>query len=240
MSSSASLAIDLANIVKQFGFLRVLRGIDMQLAPGECVTIFGPNGAGKTTLLRILSTLMKPTSGGGKILGFDLATAGEQIRQQIGVLTHQSLLFPTLTAYENLKFYGQMFRVPSLPSRIDMLLEQFGLSVYRDRIVENFSQGMRQRLAIARVMLHAPRLLILDEPYNGLDQDGSRVLRHFLNTSRTQGQTIVMTSHDFERGLEFCTKVAILKQGALVHYAAPPSDLAHFIVLYQLTVSNVL
>lgn len=230
---SVPLALDITNIVKQFGSLRILRGITIQLAQGECLTIFGPNGAGKTTLLRILATLMKPTSGSGEVLGFDLATAGAHIRKQIGALTHQALLFPTLTAYENLKFYGQMFGVPSVSPRIDALLEQVGLNAHRDRIVETFSQGMQQRLALARVMLHAPRLLLLDEPYNGLDQDGIRILRQFLKSSREQSQTIVMTGHNFERGLEFCTKAAILKQGAIVHYDAPPSDIASFAALYQ-------
>lgn len=220
-------------LTKRFGMTKVLRGIDLELQPGEFLSLFGPNGAGKSTLLHILSTLMHPTSGKARLLGHDIAEEGEEIRKYIGVLSHHPLLFPTLTAAENLKFYGQMFAVPDLNIRIETLLNDVELQEFHDRPIENFSRGMQQRLAIARALLHQPRLLMLDEPYTGLDQHGIAFLTATLRTFKKSGGTVVMVSHDFAQGLELCTKAAILKRGKLAYYGNPEELDEPFPLWYQ-------
>ena len=195
--------------------------------------MFGPNGAGKTTLLRILATLTGPTSGQATLLGYDPAQDGAMVRRLIGVLTHHPLLFPTLTARENLKFYGQMFQVPRLAERIETLLRKVGLIEHRDRLVETFSRGMQQRLAIARALIHAPRLLLLDEPYTGLDHEGMAFFTQTLKAFQAQGGTVIMTSHDFAKGVALCTKAAILAAGKLAYYGDPATLADDFESFYQ-------
>jgi heme exporter protein A len=231
--SEISPAVSIHALTKRFGMTKVLRGIDLDLQPGEFLSLFGPNGAGKSTLLRILSTLMHPTSGTATLLGYDVAENGEDIRKYIGVLSHHPLLFPTLTAAENLTFYGQMFAVPDLNARIETLLNDVDLQEFHDRPVENFSRGMQQRLAIARALLHQPRLLLLDEPYTGLDQHGITFLTEILRTFHEAGGTVVMVSHDFAHGLELCTSAAILKRGKLAYYGNPEELDEPFPLWYQ-------
>lgn len=225
-------AVSLSGVTKRFGFTLALDDIDLILDQGEFLAMFGPNGAGKTTLLQILATLASPTSGGVRLLGHDPAHNGETVRKSIGVLSHNPFLVPTLTAYENLKFYGQMFAVKNLHVRIVELLKNVGLFEHRDQLVETFSRGMQQRLAIARAILHRPRLLLLDEPYTGLDQDGIALLKHTLRTFLDEGKTTIMTDHDFARGLEFCTKAVILNHGELVYYDDPATLEETFESLY--------
>ncbi len=226
-------AVRIVGVTKRFGFTSALKGIDLLFEQGEFLAIFGPNGAGKTTLLRILATLTTPTSGTVNLLGYNLADDGEAIRQVIGVLSHQPFLIPTLTGAENLKFYGQMFGVKALKPRLETLLKAVGMFEYRDRLVGTFSRGMQQRLGIARALLHSPRLLLLDEPYTGLDQEGAAFLKQTLKTFLNEGKTIIMTCHDFVRGLEFCTQTAILKKGRLVYYGKPSEQAEQFESLYQ-------
>lgn len=230
---NATPAVRIEALTKRFEFTWALNDIVFSLDHGELLAVFGPNGAGKSTLIRILSTLMKPTTGTGVILGHDVEQDGETVRKVIGVLTHHPLLFPTLTGYENLKFYGQMFGVKHLNSRIDELLRHVGLIEHRDQLVETFSRGMQQRLAIARAIIHAPRLLLLDEPYTGLDQDGITLLSQILRNFLDEGKTIIMTSHDFGRGLDLCTKAAILNNGHLVYYGDPSTLEEGFEAVYR-------
>lgn len=226
-------AVKVEALAKRFGFSWALNGIDFTLDQGELLAVFGPNGAGKTTLLRILSTLMRPTSGSVSLLGYDLEKEGEALRKVIGVLAHHPLLFDNLTAQENLKFYGQMFEVKNLKTRIDELLRDVGLVEHRDRLVQPFSRGMQQRLAIARVIIHDPPLLLLDEPHTGLDQDGIAFLGQCLRAFLERGNTIIMTCHDFARGLELATRAAILNDGHLVYWGDPSELDQSFESLYQ-------
>ncbi len=226
-------AVLISGLTKRFGFFSVLKGVDLVLEQGEFLAIFGPNGAGKTTLLKILSTLSTPTSGHIRVFGYDLVHDGKHVRQFIGVLSHQPFLVPTLTGYENLKFYGQMFGVNNLHTRIEKLLKDVDMFERRNQLVETCSRGMQQRLGIARALLHHPRLLLLDEPYTGLDLAGIAFLQQTLKHFHDQGNTIIMTCHDFVRGLEFCTKAAILKQGALGYYSDPSQETQRFDVLYR-------
>ncbi|MEE9610127.1 MAG: heme ABC exporter ATP-binding protein CcmA [Desulfatiglandales bacterium] len=226
-------AVRIDALTKRFGFSWALNGIELTLNQGELLAMFGPNGAGKTTLIQILSSLMKPTSGKITLLGYDLEKKGEALRKTIGVLAHLPLLFDNLTARENLKFYGQMFEVKNLKARIDQLLTDVGLKEYGNQLVGTFSRGMQQRLAIARALIHKPRLLLLDEPHTGLDQNGIAFLTQTLKNFLDEGKTVVMTGHDFARGLELCTKAAILNNGHLVYYGDPSELEDSFESLYQ-------
>ena len=208
--------IEVKGLVKKFGYKTVLRKVDLSLEKGDFLALFGHNGAGKTTLIRILCSLMRPTSGEIRIAGLDPHHEREALCKTIGVISHRTFLYNNLSAFENLKFYGRMYDVPDLKDRIEALLELVGLSVYQDDPVNTFSRGMQQRLSVARAIIHDPKILFLDEPYTGLDQHGAEDLKKLLKRFRSQGKTILMTSHDIDRGLELCSQSAILKSGRLV------------------------
>ena len=209
--------IEVKGLVKKFGFKTVLRKTDLFLKRGDFLALFGPNGAGKTTLIQILSSLMLPTSGTVRISGLDTQGDKEAIHRIVGVISHQPFLYNNLTAFENLKFYGLMYDVSNLKKRIEELLERVGLSVYRNDPVRTFSRGMQQRLSVARAIIHDPLILYLDEPYNGLDQQGAQDLKYLLKGFKNMGKTVIMTSHNLDRGLELCSHAAILNSGRLVY-----------------------
>ncbi len=212
--------IEIDHLHKAYGKTAALRDLTLSVAQGTFLTVFGPNGAGKTTLLHILATLSQPTSGVVRIHGFDAVADGEQVRRRIGVVSHQSFLYPTLTAYENLQFYGQMFGIANLEAVIDGLLEQIGLSERKHDLVRTFSRGMQQRLSVIRALLHNPPILLFDEPYSGLDQAATRALQQMLATAHAAGKTIVLTTHNLEKSLPQSDQIAILAQGELVYTGA--------------------
>lgn len=217
LEESNNLAIEVSGITKSFGHIYALRGVELKLVEGEFLTIFGPNGAGKTTLIRILSTLVKPTSGKGKVAGFDLNSEGEEVRKHIGVVSHSPFLYDNLTAYENLKFYARMYEVENAERRILQVLEDYGLKTRMNDPVRTFSRGMLQRLSIARAIIHEPSVMFLDEPYTGLDQHAARMLKELLQRIHNDNRTVVMTTHDLSLGLEMCDKVAILVAGQILY-----------------------
>ncbi|MFB0533988.1 MAG: ABC transporter ATP-binding protein, partial [Anaerolineae bacterium] len=178
-----------------------------------------PNGAGKTTLIRILAILSKATSGSVWMDGFDLADESVDIRRHMGLVSHQTLLYDDLTPDENLRFYGRMYDVPDLEDRIEAVLRQVGLEGRRHDPVRTFSRGMQQRLAIARAILHRPAILLLDEPDTGLDQQAAEMLHELLATVGTKGRTVLMTTHNLERGLSMGDRVAILAGGRIAYEA---------------------
>ena len=268
--------IEVRGLVKSFGGKVALDGVDLDVAEGEFLTLVGPNGAGKTTLIRVLATLTRPTEGSVRIAGYDLVGQGTEIRRRIGLASHQTLLYDDLSAEENLRFYGRMYEVPDLEERITALLQRVGLEHRRHDLVHTFSRGMQQRLSIARALLHDPAILLLDEPYTGLDQHAAEVLKEVLVSlslpklggeisrkvaenalsprprGRSQrshlakvapgtglralsgkargmrggakARTVLMTTHNLERGLELCDRAAILVNGRIV-YQAEKSDL---------------
>jgi heme exporter protein A len=201
-----------------------LRGIDLDIRPGEFATIVGPNGAGKTTLLRILATLSRPTHGHVSIAGHALPKGADEARRQIGLLSHQPLLYGDLTAEENLRFFGAMYDVPNLNVRIDQLFDQVNLADRRRDRARTFSRGMQQRLAIARALLHDPAVLLLDEPFTGLDPQASDRLEQLLHTLNDGSRTVVMTIHDLERGWALCTRALVIARGKIV-FEARTADL---------------
>ena len=207
--------IEVRKLVKRFGLKTVLRGLDFQAQPGEFVALLGPNGAGKTTFLRILSSLSRPSIGEVRIAGFQLPGQAAAVRNRLGVVSHQPLLYGDLTAEENLRFYGRMYSVENLDARISEVLELVGLEPRRRELVRNFSRGMQQRLAIGRAVLHDPDVMLFDEPYTGLDQDASSMLDDVLRSVAGKGRTVVMTSHDLARAEDLATRFDILSRGMI-------------------------
>jgi heme exporter protein A len=213
----AEMMIRVENLEKSFGPRTALAGVSFCVAAGEFVTLVGPNGAGKTTLLRILATLTRPTAGTLRIAGLDPAKAGEEVRRHIGFLSHRTLLYNDLTAEQNLRFYAQMYDLVGSAARIDDLLERVGLATRRHDLVRTFSRGMQQRLSVARAVLHKPRLLLLDEPYTGLDPNATQVLTELLTGLAGEGCAVLLTTHNLERGLAAGQRVMVLARGRLVY-----------------------
>ncbi|MBW2064704.1 MAG: ABC transporter ATP-binding protein [Deltaproteobacteria bacterium] len=226
-SLGQSPAIEVRGIVKNFGFKSVLRDVDLALKGGEFLALFGPNGAGKTTLLKILCSLMLPTSGRVSVKGLDPKHDREALCKEIGVILDGPFLYKHFTAEENLRFYGRLYGVENLNERIDQLLELVGLIHYRTEYVNTFSKGMLQRLSIARAVINDPSVLFLDEPYSGLDQQGAGILRTILEDFKEQGKTVVITSHDIDRGLELCDEIAVLRAGRLLFRERAGNILRH-------------
>lgn len=208
--------IKIRNLVKSYGFNAVLRGINFQVQPGEFVTLVGPNGAGKSTLMRIVATLLQPTSGEVSVGGWPFPQHAARVRRHIGLVSHQSLLYQDLTAAENLTFFARLYQLDDAEARVAAALKRVGLFARQRDPVGSFSRGMVQRLTIARATLHEPDVLLLDEPYTGLDQDASLLLDALLAREWANGRTILMITHDLVHGLEQCQRIAILNRGRIV------------------------
>jgi heme exporter protein A len=209
--------VQLEGVTKSFGRVLALRGIDLRVERGRCLGIFGPNGAGKTTLLKILATLTRPSTGQVKVAGYDAVREAEKIRPLLGVLSHRTFLYGHLTAFENLQFYGRMFGVQPLVERVYDVLRAVGLEANARQLVRTCSRGMQQRLAIARAILHQPTVLLLDEPYTGLDQHAATYLQKLLRQLQAAERTIILSTHDLPRGLELCDEIAIQVHGRIRH-----------------------
>jgi heme exporter protein A len=226
--------IEVAGLTKSFGAKRVLRGVDLTVADGQFLTLVGPNGAGKTTLIRIIATLAKPTSGQVRVGGVSASEDADAVRRRIGLVSHRTLLYDDLSGEENLLFYARMYGVPQMRERVHAVLDQVELYARRRDPVRTFSRGMQQRLAIARAILHQPSLMLLDEPYTGLDPRAAAVLRGLLESLACQGQTVLMTTHDLALGLESADHVAILADGLIAFRSdAKALDDAAFRRAYQ-------
>ena len=234
MTTNQAPAIQLHRLTKAFGHQVALRGVDLSLAEGEFLTLFGPNGAGKTTLIRIVASLTRPTAGTVHVRGQDLSKAATAVRRDIGLISHNPLLYGDLTPDENLRFFARMYDLPQARSRIDAALEQVGLVARRHDPVRTFSRGMVQRLAIARATLHDPAIMLLDEPYTGLDLQAADMLRAVLQELAAYNRTVILTTHDLEQGLEMCDRAAILHRGRVVWEGARAGlDLAGMKQIYR-------
>ena len=209
--------IEVHGLTKSFGPCTALAGVDLTVEQGEFVALVGPNGAGKTTLLRVLAMLTRPTAGTVRIAGLDPSQAGEAVRRRIGFLSHRTLLYDDLTAEQNLRFYARMYDLREAAARIDELLERVGLAARRHDLVRTYSRGMQQRLAVARVVLHGPQVLLLDEPYTGLDPQAAQALSDLLAELAGEGCTILLTTHNLERGLAVGNRVVVLASGRVVY-----------------------
>lgn len=207
--------IQVTKLTKRFGLKTILRNLDFQVSRGEFVALLGPNGAGKTTFLRILASLSRPSYGTVKVAGYSLPKESAQVRAKLGVVSHMPLLYPDLTAEENLQFYARMYGITNYQNRITEVLELIGLENRRKDVVRTFSRGMSQRLAIGRAILHEPEIILFDEPYTGLDQDASEMLDDVLRTVASHGRTVVMTSHDLIRAEALATRFDVLSRGII-------------------------
>ncbi|MFQ5848648.1 MAG: heme ABC exporter ATP-binding protein CcmA [Candidatus Methylomirabilales bacterium] len=214
--SENGLAVEIRGLSRAYGATWALRGIDLNLREAETLVLLGPNGAGKTTLLKILATLLRPTRGGGKVLGYDLGSAQEAIRERIAVLGHQSYLYGDLTARENLRFFTVMGGKPFSEGGLEEVLHRVELGGHVDQRVRTFSSGMKRRLALARLLLGLPELLLLDEPYTNLDQKTMKLVNAFLQDYRHQGGTAVVATHHLSGGFAVADRIAMLKGGRIV------------------------
>ncbi len=208
--------IHVRGLVKRFGYTLVLKGVSLDIAEGESVVLLGPNGAGKTTFLRILATLLKPSAGRVTIADQDIVRFPHHVRHLLGYVSHQSLLYPDLTARENLRFYARLYGLRRPEERIEEMLALVGLAQRGDDLVRTFSRGMVQRLTIARALLHNPPILLLDEPDTGLDPQAASMLARLLQDVAGEGRTILLTTHNLSRGIDFARRAIILSGGRIV------------------------
>ncbi len=209
-------AVAVCGVTKRFGHLTALQGVTLKVEEGSSLALFGPNGAGKTTFLRIVATLGKPTAGRVTIRGIDALKEPERVRAEIGLISHQSLLYEDLTAHENLIFYGRMYGLENPKRRAEAALEDVDLQHRRHDRVAGFSRGMKQRLAIARATLHRPTILLLDEPFTGLDASAREMLVRMLRELQQEDRSLLLVTHDFQKGVALADRFAILDRGRVV------------------------
>ncbi|MCY3866181.1 MAG: heme ABC exporter ATP-binding protein CcmA [Chloroflexi bacterium] len=216
MSEERAL-IEAENLSKAYGGMPVLRGISFRVRQGEFVALLGANGSGKSTLLRLLSGLSKPTAGAVRIGGWEMPGEAMAVRAQIGLVAHQPLLYENLTARENLDFFGKLYGIEreEREGRIADLLRTVGLRKRADSLVRTFSRGMKQRLSIARASLHQPDILLLDEPYSGLDQASIERLDEMLSAGLGAGRAIIMSTHQLERVPQSAGRALVLSRGRI-------------------------
>ena len=207
--------IKIDTLSKSFGFKKVLDGINLQFEKGDFVTLFGPNGAGKTTLIRILSTILKSDEGNISISDYDIKKNVSDIRKIIGLLSHENFLYQNLTVAENLKFFAKLYNVKNSEESISYKLNKIGIYSKRNELIRNLSSGMKQRVSIVRSLVHDPEIILLDEPFVGLDIEGSEYLLELFGEFKKENKTALVTTHDLRLGLHECTKVVVINKGQI-------------------------
>jgi len=209
--------LSLEHITKRFGYRCVLNDISFSIETGEFVTLIGNNGAGKSTLLRIISTLSNPTHGRITYKGTNQKKILREWRQKIGIISHENRLYGDLSSVDNLRVFGTLYGVKDLKSNTDQVLQKTNLLHVARLPVGNFSSGMKKRLMIAKLMLCKPEILILDEPFTGLDQHSNQWFQNYLMAFHQQGGTVIMVTHQLELGLKLATRVLVLHQQRIQH-----------------------
>jgi len=235
-SVTSDVAVEVRELTRTFGARKALDKVSFDLPAGAFLSVFGPNGAGKTTLVKVLTTLTAPSKGTAKVSGFDVVADAVELRSRIGLISHNPLLYPDLSAEENLEFFADMYGVPDAEARVRELLVAVELDHRRLDLVRTFSRGMLQRLSIARALLHRPKVLFLDEPYSGLDPHAVEILDNLIAQIRAD-HTFVMISHDLSKGLALCSHALILAKGKVVLSALREElDEEQFAATYRETV----
>jgi sodium transport system ATP-binding protein len=214
--------IEVSQLTKVFkdrkrGKVEALRGVSFTCRPGEVFGLLGPNGAGKTTTLRIISTALQPTTGGGKVMGYDLLTQSAHVRKSIGFLSGNTGLYGRLTAREVLTYFGRLFRLRRhrIRERIAELSEAFRMSEFLDRPCDKLSSGMRQKVNIARTVFHSPPVMVFDEPTSGLDVLTSRAIVEFIQACKREQRTILFSTHIMPDVHKLCDRVAVIHEGRM-------------------------
>ncbi len=229
-------AIKTKKLSKVFGNRRAVDNVSIEVPQGAFLSIFGPNGAGKTTFLRVLSTLARASSGSATLMGIDIKEEPDKARDHIGLISHNSMLYPDLTAEQNLLIYARLYGVENPEARVLELLESVELKHRRLDVVRTFSRGMTQRLSIARALIHDPDVVFLDEPYSGLDPHAVEIFDELIEQQR-EGRTFVMVSHDLQKGFAMCTHALVLAKGKVVAFDQKDAlDFDEFSGLYRQTV----
>ena len=215
MESANGAVVATESLSRSFGTRRAVDGVTLAVAAGEALALFGPNGAGKTTLLRILGGLLRPTSGKARI-GDVTLPGGPDVRRRVGVISHQSLLYDALTARENVEFAARLYGVPDPVGRSAEALERMRIIDRADTPVRALSRGLKQRVSVARAIVHAPSVVLADEPFTGLDVAGAKALASLLTELRDAGAALILVTHNIDEGLGLATRAAIMDRGKLV------------------------
>lgn len=215
--------IEVIDLKKNFGSVQAVRGVSFSAADGRITGLLGPNGAGKSTTLRIISTVLQPGSGTVTVDGVDVVQDGNGARMALGVLPHQSGLYPRLTARENIRYYGELNGVSgaALDRRIAELIALLEIGEFADRPAKGFSQGQKIKVALARAMVHGPRNLVLDEPTNGLDVMATRALRALIRKLKESGHCVLFSSHVMQEVAALCDEIVIIAHGRIVARGTP-------------------
>lgn len=231
MSATPTAAVDASGIARRFGVTWVLRGIDLQLSSGEVVGLLGANGTGKSTFLRVVGTLLRPHAGTVRVFGHDVINDADAVREIVAYMAHAPGLYDTLTARENLRFAADMLGRET--SAVDAVLERVGLIDVGNETVRAFSSGMQRRLAIGRLLLARPRLLLLDEPYSNLDQSGIELMNAVISEHADSGGAAIVVVHEIAPAAEVLHRTLTISDGRIAHH---PDD--HERTLVSLAASN--
>jgi heme exporter protein A len=216
-SAASAALVDVKDLSRSFGRRRALAGVSFSLGAGECLALFGPNGAGKTTLLRVLAGLLTPSSGKARVAGIDLP-GGAEVRSRVGLISHHTMLYEALSARENVTFAARLYNAGDPRNRVEDSLRRMSMLERADAPIHSLSRGMQQRVSIARAMVHAPRLVLADEPYSGLDESGARALTTSLQELRSSGTAIIIVTHNLSEGLSLASQAAVMRSGQFVRY----------------------
>ena len=222
------IQVDVQDLHKRFGAVQAVDGVSFQAGAGEICGVLGPNGAGKTTTLRLLATTLKPDAGTAAVYGRDILREPVAVRRAIGMLTASIGLYPRLSARENVAYFARLYGLSEAQAtrRIASLFRLLDMESYADRRTDTFSTGMKQKVAIARAVVHDPPIMIFDEPTSGLDVLGARTVLEFIQACRAEGKCVLLSTHQLAQAAKLCDSVVIIHQGAVRAIGAVPELLA--------------